>query len=344
MSPTVSPLPVYRDADCDLSVIQGKRVLIIGYGSQGRTQALNARDSGVAMIKVALKPGSATRIRAKADGFEVVSVTEGVRWAEVMVLLTSDEAHRDLFAHEVAPNLRAGQALIFAHGLSVNFGLVTPPADVDVLLVSPKGIGPRIRDIYVAGEGVFCLFGVQQDATGEAKAIGLSFAAALGCGRKGILETTMKAECESDLFGEQVVLCGGTRELVTNGFQTLVDAGYPPEVAWFETCYELKLVVDLLWELGMSGGFGKISNTAEYGAYLTGPRVIGEASRAAMQDVLKDVQSGDFVRALMKDYDAGSPDLHARRDALKDNPLDATKAYLDGITKSATPGSTEAAL
>jgi ketol-acid reductoisomerase len=327
-------LPVYHDRDCELSIIRNRKVLVIGYGSQGRTQALNARDSGVTQIRVALKPGSATRAKAEADGFEVVTVADGVTWADVMVVLTSDEAHQSLFRDEIAPYLRAGQALIFAHGLSVNFGLVTPPADVDVLLVSPKGIGPRIRDIYVAGEGVFCLFAVQQDATGNAKSLGLSFAAALGCGRKGILETTMKAECESDLFGEQVVLCGGTRELVTSGFQTLVDAGYPPEVAWFETCYELKLVVDLLWELGMSGGFAKISNTAEYGAYLTGPRVINETSKAAMQDVLKDVQSGDFVRRLMADYDAGSSDLLARRAALKDNLLDQTKGYLDGVARS----------
>ncbi len=324
-------LPVYHDSDCDLSLIQASKLLIIGYGSQGRTQALNARDSGVAQVKVALKPGSKTRDKAAVDTFDVVTVAEGVRWADAIVVLTSDEAHQSLFRDEIASNLRAGQALIFAHGLSVNFGLVVPPADVDVLLVSPKGIGPRIRDIYVAGEGVFCLFAVHQDATGRAKALGLSYAAALGCGRKGILETTMKAECESDLFGEQVVLCGGTRELVSNGFQTLVDAGYPPEVAWFETCYELKLVVDLLWELGMSGGFEKISNTAEYGAYLTGPRVIGEASKAAMQGVLKDVQSGDFVRRLMADYDAGSPDLLARRAALKGNLLDETKRYLDGV-------------
>ena len=328
-------LPVYHDSDCDLSLIQASKLLIIGYGSQGRTQALNARDSGVAQVRVALKLGSKTYDKAAADGFDVVTVAEGVRWAEVIVVLTSDEAHQSLFRDEIAPNLRAGQALIFAHGLSVNFGLVVPPADVDVLLVSPKGIGPRIRDIYVAGEGVFCLFAVHQDATSKAKALGLSYAAALGCGRKGILETTMKAECESDLFGEQVVLCGGTRELVSNGFQTLVDAGYPPEVAWFETCYELKLVVDLLWELGMSGGFEKISNTAEYGAYLTGPRVVGDPSRAAMQEVLKEVQSGDFVRRLMADYNAGSPDLKARRAALEDNALDRTKRYLDGVAKNA---------
>jgi len=325
------PLPVYHDKDCDLSLIQAAKVLVIGYGSQGRTQALNARDSGVAGIRVALKPGSVTRTKAEADGFTVVTVADGVTWAEVIVVLTSDEAHQALFHDEIAPHLRAGQALVFAHGLSVNFELVTPPPDVDVLLVSPKGIGPRIRDLYVAGEGVYCLFAVHQDATGRARQMGLSYAAALGCGRKAILETTMKAECESDLFGEQVVLCGGTRELVTAGFQTLVDAGYPPEVAWFETCYELKLVVDLLWELGMSGGFGKISNTAEYGAYLTGPRVIGDAAKAAMLGVLDDVRNGAFVRRLMADYDAGSPDLLGRRAALKDNLLDRTKAYLDTI-------------
>lgn len=329
------PLPVYYERDCDLSLIVRKRLLIIGYGSQGRTQALNARDSGVRDMRIALKPGSKTRAIAEADGFRVVTVEEGVQWAEVMVVLTSDEAHQALFRDQISPHLTAGQALIFAHGLSVNFGLVTPPEGVDVLLVSPKGIGPRIRDIYVAGEGVFCLFAVHQDATGHAKALGLSFAAALGCGRKGILETTMKAECESDLFGEQVVLCGGTRELVSTAFQTLVDAGYPREVAWFETCYELKLVVDLLWERGMSGGFEKISNTAEYGAYLTGPRIIGDASKTAMDAVLKDVQSGDFVRTLMADYDAGSPDLLKRRADLSANALDETKRYLDGVAQAA---------
>lgn len=328
------PLPVYHDADCDLSAIRASKLLIIGYGSQGRTHALNCRDSGVTDIRVALKPGSPTRAKAEGDGFDVVTVADGVKWADVIVVLTSDEAHQSLFRDEIAPSLKPGQALIFAHGLSVNFGLIVPPADIDVLLVSPKGIGPRIRDIYVEGQGVFCLFAVHQDASGNAKALGLSYAAALGCGRKGILETTMKAECESDLFGEQVVLCGGTRELVANGFQTLVDAGYPEEVAWFETCYELKLVVDLLWELGMSGGFAKISNTAEYGAYLTGPRVINDASKAAMKAVLDDVQSGRFVKQLMADYDAGSPDLLARREALKGNLLDRTKRYLDGV---ATP-------
>jgi len=338
------PLPVYHDRDCNLELIKASRVLIIGYGSQGRTQALNARDSGVLQLKVALKPGSLTRNVALGDGFEVVTVTEGVSWADVIVILTSDETHQSLFDKEITPGLRSGHLLIFAHGLSCNFGLVAPPPSVDIVLVSPKGIGPRIRDIYVSGEGVFCLFAVQQDATSRAKSLGLSYAAALGCGRKGIVETTMKAECESDLFGEQVVLCGGTRELVSQGFQTLVDAGYPPEVAWFETFYELKLVVDLMWDLGMSGAFEKISNTAEYGAYLTGSRIISEQSKDAMRDVLKDVQSGRFVEKLMDDFRKGSPDLLARRTRLAHNSLDQTKRLLDEVAATAHPLGGEAIL
>jgi ketol-acid reductoisomerase len=228
-----------------------------------------------------------------------------------------------------------GAALVFAHGLSVRFGLVEPRPDVDVILASPKGIGPRIRDLYEAGEGVFCLFGVHQDATGGAHALGLSYAAALGCGRKGILETTFRDECESDLFGEQVVLCGGVAELIDAAFMKLVNAGYPPEVAWFECFYEVKLVTDLMFERGVAGAFEKISNTAEYGAYLTGPRVIGEASQAAMDVVLQEVQSGDFVRHLMTDHDAGSPDLLARRAALRGRRIEAVGAHLKAVAARA---------
>ena len=262
----------YHDRDCDLSIIRSKRVAVIGYGSQGRTQALNARDSGVEQIVVALKPGSKSEAAARADGFEVRPVAEAVRGADVVIVLASDEAHRDLWADEIAPNIRPGAVLIFAHGLSIRFGLVKPGPDLDVILVSPKGIGPRIREIYQQGEGVYCLFGVHQDATGAAHALGLSYAAALGCGRKAILETTFKDECEGDLFGEQVVLCGGVSELVHAAIDTLTDAGCPPEVAWFECFYELKLVVDLMFERGIAGAFEKISNTAEYGAYQTGPQ------------------------------------------------------------------------
>ncbi|MFJ6024199.1 ketol-acid reductoisomerase [Brevundimonas sp. NPDC092305] len=331
--PIPAPLPAFHDRDCDLSIISGKRVAIIGYGSQGRTHALNLKDSGVTDIVVGLKAASPTREKALADGFSVMTVAEAVLEADVVAVMVSDEAHRDLWRDELEPNIRSGAALIFAHGLSVRFGLVQPRADLDVILASPKGIGPRIRDLYVEGQGVFALFGVHQDATGGAHALGLSYAAALGCGRKGILETTFAAECESDLFGEQVVLCGGTAELVDAAFMKLVEAGYPPEVAWFETFYELKLVTDLMFERGVAGAFARISNTAEYGAYLTGPRIIGEPSRAAMDEVLAEVRSGAFVSKLMADYDAGSPDLLARRKALGERTIEAVGHRLNSIAE-----------
>lgn len=311
---------------------------MIGYGSQGRTHALNLRDSGVADIVVGLKAGSATRDKARGDGFEVRTAGEAAAGADVVAVMVSDEAHRDLWRDELEPNMRPGAALVFAHGLSVRFGLVEPRPDLDVILASPKGIGPRIRELFEAGEGVFCLFGVHQDATGGAHALGLSYAAALGCGRKGILETTFAAECESDLFGEQVVLCGGTVELVDAAFMKLVEAGYPPEVAWFECFYELKLVVDLMHRLGPAGAFARISNTAEYGAYLTGPRVIGESSRAAMDTVLAEVRSGAFVKRLMADHDAGSPELLARRRALGERTIETVGARLEEIAARARDG------
>jgi ketol-acid reductoisomerase len=336
MTDTLSnPLPVFHDRDCDLSILRGKRVAVIGYGSQGRTHALNLRDSGVADIVVGLKASSATRARAEAEGFRVAVTPDAVVGADVVAVMVSDEAHRDLWTHEIEPNIRPGAALIFAHGLSVRFGLVTPRADLDVILASPKGIGPRIRDLYEAGDGVFCLFGVHQDASGQARGIGLSYAAALGCGRKGILETTFAAECESDLFGEQVVLCGGVAELIDAAFMKLVNAGYPPEVAWFECFYEVKLVTDLMFERGIAGAFGKISNTAEYGAYMTGPRVIGAPSRTAMDGVLTDVRDGGFVKSLMADYDAGSPELLRRRQALGERLIERVGAHLNAVAAKA---------
>jgi ketol-acid reductoisomerase len=284
---------------------------------------------------VGLKADSATRAKAQADGFAVMTAGEAAAGADVVAVMVSDEAHRDLWRDELAPAMRPGAALVFAHGLSVRFGLVEPRADIDVILASPKGIGPRIRDLYKAGQGVFCLFGVHQDVSGRAHALGLSYAAALGCGRKGILETTFAAECESDLFGEQVVLCGGVAELVDGAFMTLVKAGYPPEVAWFECFYELKLVTDLMFERGVAGAFAKISNTAEYGAYLTGPRIIGAPSMTAMDQVLAEVRDGSFVRRLMADYDAGSPELLARRKALGQRTIEAVGAHLSDVAAKA---------
>lgn len=328
------PLKAFYETDADLDLIRGKRVAVIGYGSQGKTQALNLRDSGVTDIFIGVREGKSAEA-ARDSNFEVVSVAEAAARAQVLALLTSDEAHRDLYRDEIAPHLQPGSTLVFAHGLSVRFGLVEPAADLDVVLVSPKGIGPRIRELYLRGEGVFGLVGVHQDHTGEALATALSFGAALGCGRKGMLLTTFREECESDLFAEQVVLCGGTMELVHKGFQTLVDAGYPPEVAWFETFYELKLVVDLMVDLGIAGAFGKISNTAEYGAYETGERIIGAPSKAAMDEVLKGVQDGSFVKRLMADYDAGFPELLKRRAKLGAHPIEEAGRRLRGIAAKA---------
>ena len=326
---------VYYDRDADLNLIKGKKVAIVGYGSQGHAHALNLKDSGVKDVAIALRKDSGSVKKAEAAGFKVMEVADAAKWADLVMMLTPDELQGDIYREHLHDNMKKGAALVFAHGLNVHFNLLDPRADLDVLMIAPKGPGHTVRSEYQRGGGVPCLIAIAKDVSGNAHDLGLSYASAVGGGRAGIIETSFKEETETDLFGEQVVLCGGTRNLVTEGFQTLVDAGYPPEVAWFETCYELKLVVDLLWELGMSGGFEKISNTAEYGAYLTGPRVINAASQQAMQDVLKDVQSGDFVRQLMRDYNAGSPDLLGRRAALKGNRLDATKQYLDGVAKAA---------
>lgn len=316
-------LQTFYERDADSELIRGRRVLVVGYGSQGRTHALNLRDSGVRQVRVALQTGARRWATAETDGFAPGTTGDGVAWADVVVMAAPDEVQPGLWAEAIAPSLRAGQTVVWIHGLTVNFGLIAPPSDVNVVLCCPKGAGPGIRTIYEGGGGVHALIAVHQDGAGAALQTVLSYGAALGCGRAGMILTTFKDECECDLFGEQAVLCGGVPELIRTAWETLVEAGYPPEVAWFETLHETKLVTDLIHAHGIAGMLARVSNTAEYGAYLTGPRVVGEASRAAMRQVLADVTSGRFVGALMADHQSGSRDLLARRAAAAAGPIEA---------------------
>ena len=265
---------VYYDRDADLNLIKGRRIAIIGYGSQGHAHALNLRDSGVKEVAVALRPGSASAKKAERDEFNVMEVPEAAGWADVMMMLTPDELQADIYKDQLADNMREGAALMFAHGLNVHFNLIQPRRDLDVLMVAPKGPGHTVRSEYQRGAGVPCLLAISQDASGNAHDLGLSYASAIGGGRAGIIETTFREECETDLFGEQVVLCGGLVELIRAGFETLVEAGYSPEMAYFECLHEVKLIVDLIYEGGIATMNYSISNTAEYGEYVTGPRII----------------------------------------------------------------------
>ena len=290
---------VYYDRDADVNLIKSKKVAIIGYGSQGHAHAQNLKDSGVKDVCVALKPSSASRIKAEKAGFKVMTVSEAATWADVIMMLTPDENQSDIYYNDIAPNMKTGAAISFAHGLNVHFHLIEPRGDIDVFMVAPKGPGHTVRSEYVRGGGVPCLVAIEQDKSGNALDIALSYASAIGGGRAGVIETTFKEECETDLFGEQVVLCGGLCDLITAGFETLVDAGYAPEMAYFECLHETKLIVDLLYEGGMANMFYSISNTAEYGAYVTGPRIIKEETKKEMKRVLHDIQSGKFTRDWM---------------------------------------------
>ncbi len=307
-------MDVFYERDADLALIRGRRVLLVGYGSQGRTHALNLRDSGVADVRVALHAGARSAERARADGFEPLRTSEAVRDAEVVVMAAPDEVQPGLYAAEIEPGLRAGAALLFIHGLTVNFGLIKPPPGVDVVLVCPKGAGSGIRAVYERGGGVFGLIAVHQDATGGARALALAYAAALGCGRTGILPTTFRDECECDLFGEQAVLCGGVSELVRAGYETLTEAGYDPRLAYFECLHELKLIVDLMYEKGISGMRHSISNTAEYGDLTRGRRIISDSTRQAMKEVLGEIQSGEFAREWIAENRAGQENFRRMRE------------------------------
>jgi ketol-acid reductoisomerase len=304
---------VYYDRDADVNLIKGKKVAIVGYGSQGHAHVLNLRDSGVKEVCVALRAGSPSAKKAEGEGLTVKTPAEAAAWADVVMMLTPDELQADIYRDELAANMKEGAALAFAHGLNVHFNLIEPRADLDVFMIAPKGPGHTVRSEYQRGGGVPCLVAVAQDSSGNAKEIALSYACAVGGGRSGIIETSFKEECETDLFGEQAVLCGGLTALIKAGFETLTEAGYAPEMAYFECLHEVKLIVDLMYEGGMANMRYSISNTAEYGDYATGPRMVTSETKAEMKRVLEDIQSGRFVRDWMLECKAGQPSFKATR-------------------------------
>lgn len=321
-------MKVYYDRDADIGLIKGKKVAILGYGSQGHAHAQNLRDSGVAEVAIALRAGSPSAKKAEGAGFKVMPNAEAAAWADVFMILAPDEHQAAIYAADVHDNLRPGAALAFAHGLNVHFGLIEPRKDVDVIMIAPKGPGHTVRGEYVRGGGVPCLIAVHQDATGNAHDIALSYASGVGGGRSGIIETNFREECETDLFGEQAVLCGGITHLIQAGFETLVEAGYAPEMAYFECLHETKLIVDLLYEGGIANMRYSISNTAEYGDIKTGPRIITEETKKEMKRVLADIQSGRFVKDFVLDNRAGQPELKASRIAAQRHPIEETGAKL----------------
>ncbi len=321
-------MKVYYDADADLNLITGKKIAVLGYGSQGHAHAQNLRDSGVKDVAIALRAGSATAKKAQAAGFKVMSNAEAATWADILMILAPDEHQAAIWADDVKGNLRPGAALAFAHGLNIHFGLIEAPADIDIIMIAPKGPGHTVRSEYARGGGVPCLIAVHQDATGNAHDLALAYASGVGGGRSGIIETNFKEECETDLFGEQAVLCGGITHLIQAGFETLVEAGYAPEMAYFECLHETKLIVDLLYEGGIANMRYSISNTAEYGDITTGPRIITAETKAEMKRVLADITSGRFVKNFVLDNRAGQPELKAARKAAEAHQIEKTGAQL----------------
>jgi ketol-acid reductoisomerase len=319
---------VYYDRDADLNLIKTKKVAIIGYGSQGHAHALNLRDSGVKDIVVALRKGSAGIKKAEAEQLKVMEVAEAAKWADVMMMLTPDELQADIYYNHLHNNMREGAALMFAHGLNIHFNLIEPRADLDVMMIAPKGPGHTVRAEYLRGAGVPVLMAVHRDASGNAHELALSYGAAIGGGRAGIIETTFREECETDLFGEQTVLCGGIVELMKAGYETLVEAGYAPEMAYFECVHEMKLIVDLIYEGGIATMNYSVSNTAEYGEYVSGPRVINENTRAEMRRILADIQSGKFVKDWMLENKVNQTSFKAMRARMAAHPIEEVGAKL----------------
>jgi ketol-acid reductoisomerase len=313
---------VYYDRDADVNLIKAKKVAIVGYGSQGHAHANNLRDSGCAEVAVALRPNSGGVAKAEAAGLRVMDPADAARWADVVMVLTPDEGQGVLYREKLAPNMRPGAALAFAHGLAIHFNLIEARPDIDVFMIAPKGPGHTVRSEYQRGAGVPMLVAVAQNPSGNALEIALSYASAIGGGRAGIIETTFREECETDLFGEQVVLCGGLVELIRAGYETLVSAGYAPEMAYFECCHEVKLIVDLIYEGGIANMNYSVSNTAEYGEYVSGPRIINDSVRAEMKRVLADIQSGRFTREWMLENSVNQPNFKAMRRRLSEQPIE----------------------
>ena len=313
---------VYYDRDADVNLIKGKKVVIIGYGSQGFAHANNLKDSGTKDVAVALRPDSSSVAKAESAGLEVMLIDDAARWGDVVMMLTPDELQGAMWRDSLRDNLQEGAALAFAHGLNIHYCLIEPRPDLDVFMVAPKGPGHTVRSEYELGRGVPCLLAVAQDASGNASEIGLSYAAAIGGGRSGVIETTFREETETDLFGEQVVLCGGLTSLIKNAFETLVEAGYAPEMAYFECVHEVKLIVDLIYEGGIANMRYSISNTAEYGDYSRGPMVIDKATRGRMKKILDDIQSGRFASEWMQENAAGQPSFKAMRRREAEHPIE----------------------
>ena len=322
---------VYYDQDADVGLIKSKKVVIVGYGSQGHAHAANLKDSGVPDVIVALREDSTSRAKAAAAGFTVMNVAEASAYGDVIMMLTPDELQADIYADEIATNIRPGAAIAFAHGLNVHFNLIEPRGDIDVMMIAPKGPGHTVRGEYLKGGGVPCLLAVDQDASGNAHDIGLSYSSAVGGGRSGVIETTFQEECETDLFGEQAVLCGGIVELIKAGYETLTEAGYAPEMAYFECLHEVKLIVDLIYEGGIANMNYSISNTAEYGEYVTGPRIITDETKAEMKRVLEDIQSGRFTRDWMLENKVRQANFKATRRRNAAHPIEKVGEELRGM-------------
>lgn len=322
---------VFYDRDADVNLIKSKKVAIIGYGSQGHAHAINLTESGVAEVVVGLRTGSSSIDKAEGAGLKVMSPDEAAAWADVVMVLVPDELQSTLYTSDLQANMKQGAALAFAHGLNIHFSLIEPRPDMDVFMIAPKGPGHTVRSEYQRGAGVPCLIAVEQDASGNAHEIGLSYASAIGGGRAGIIETTFREECETDLFGEQAVLCGGLTSLIKSGFETLVEAGYAPEMAYFECLHEVKLIVDLIYEGGIANMRYSISNTAEYGDYISGPRLIDESVKARMKNVLDDIQSGRFTKDWVLENAAGQASFKAMRRRESEHQIEEVGERLRGM-------------